>query len=203
MSRLRVGVWRPPSEHSVFSCPRRNAWQQPPPANSLVRYEKCGLAQPDASAEIEHGDRPKFDRLLNEGRHRLAISELNLPCQFTFVWSGIRFTAWVDKSKDCEHCRIQVSCDVCDLPFSAEDPLARARILTLVNWHKRDAACRFAIGPRGRVHCLGVVELDAAPQGDSVIVALTRHLLSIRPYLALASEQDVRRAARDAIRAEQ
>ena len=161
------------------------------------------VAQSDTSAAIEYGDLPKFDQLLHEGRRQLSISELNLPCQFSFVWSGIRFTACVDKTKDAEHCRLQVSCDVCGLPFSAEDPLARARIFSLVGWHEPDAICRFAIGPRGRIHCLGVVDLDAAPNGDSVVVALTQYLLSIRPYLALASEQDARRADRYAIRAEQ
>ena len=161
------------------------------------------VAQPDAPAEIEQGDLPKFDQLLNEGRRRLSSSELNVPCQFSFVWSGIRFSASVDKTNDDEHCRLQISCDVCGLPFSAEDPLARARILSLVKWHEPNAACRFAIGPRGRIHCLGIVALDAAPDGDSVIVALTKHLLSIRPYLALASEQDARPADRDAIRGEQ
>ena len=80
--------------------------------------------------------------------------------------------------------------------------MARARLLSLVDWHQPDATCRFAIGPRGRVQCLGVVDLDATPNGDGVVVALTQHLLSIRPYLALASEQNARRADRDAIRAE-
>ncbi len=160
------------------------------------------VAQHDGFAEVEQGDLPKFDQLLNEGRRQLSSGDLNLPCHFTFSWSGIGFTACVDKVKDAERRCLQVGCDVGALPYSAEDPLARVRILSLVGWHDLEAPCRFAIGPRGRVHCFGVIELDDAPDDDTIVVALTKHLLAIKPYLVLAGERIARHADYDAIRAE-
>ena len=142
-----------------------------------------------------------LDRLLSEGRRRLSEAMSKPPCQFTFNWRGIGFTAVVESAGGGY--RLQVSGDLGGLPHSAEDPLARARLCSLVGWSDPDAPCRFVIGPRSRISCVGTIELAAPPSGIAIMSELTRYLLLAKPHLTLAIEQRGQHINGDVVRAAQ
>lgn len=156
-------------------------------------------AQHNQAVEDGTSKLPDLDRLPSEGRRRLAEATLKPPCRFTFNCFGIGFTAAVEAAG--EDYRLRVFGDVGGLPCSAEDPLARARLISLVGWSDPGAPCRFVNGPSSRINCVGTIELAAPLNGVDIISELTRYLLLAKPHLMLAVEQRGQLIDGDVVRA--
>ncbi len=130
---------------------------------------------------------PDIDRLLEQGHRHLADIAPELPVKFTFAWRGIDFIGHVHELDD--ELELRLYGDVGPLPFSSERPGARRRLLLLTRRSENDGAVRFAVTRRQRVGVLGQIGVEVPVTCGSIVVAATRLLLGLGPWLELALEE--------------
>ena len=129
---------------------------------------------------------PNFDELLQTARSGLASVTPAPPIDFRFVWHHMGYVARVDKTD--KGLRLRLVGDLGPVPFSAESPEARGRLLELARWSTRSAGCRFAVSPRHRLNLLGELPVAEPLTGASILSAAVRFLVDVKPYVALARE---------------
>ncbi len=138
-------------------------------------------------------DLPDLDSLLIEGQRRLADIEPKLPCRFTFSVYGIAFKAMIERRGDAV--RLRFVGDLGQLPFSAEDPATRSRLIRLVGWGEPSRRLHFARGLRNRIAVVGEIEIAEPISGEAIVFAMVSYLLDARAYFQVATEQRMGRRA--------
>lgn len=129
---------------------------------------------------------PDFDELLQTAQSGLARVMPTPPINFRFVWHQMGCVARVDKTD--KGLRLRLVGDLGPVPFSAESPTTRDRLLELARWSTRSAGCRFAVSPRRRLNLLGELPVAEPLTGVSILSAAVRFLVDVNPYVALARE---------------
>ena len=157
-----------------------------------------GTAEPCAPAGMPNlDDVPDLNAALADLQDELLKFECKLPCRFTFKVYGFPFIAIID-DVDGQN-RLRLIGDVGTVPFSAENPRARARIMKLIGWGEAADQCRFSSATGGRLAFLGETEVPQPLTGRGVVTALVKYILRTRAYFFLVAEQRMGEPASEAI----
>lgn len=129
----------------------------------------------------------KFETLISEGSEKLSWAAPKAPMSFRFVWEKMHFSAKLDHL-DSKH-RLRLLGSLGPLPFSAEKPGYRERLLRLLAWNCDNDRVRFVLDPK-RHHVYLMVD-DHLPDeiiGLDLITSAVTSLLYARPFIELAKE---------------
>ncbi|GEM_PF-1837906 len=137
--------------------------------------------------KIEAQNSSRFDTLISEGSEKLDWAIPKAPLSFRFTWEKLVFSAKLDKVDD--HHRLRILGDLGPLPFSAEKPKFRERLLNLLAWDTEDERVRFVLEPNRHEMFLMIDDrLDGELTGLKLITSAVMSLLHARPYIELAKE---------------
>jgi hypothetical protein len=135
---------------------------------------------------------PDLNLVLADADRRLTRLAPTPPINFRFQWQGIPFAARVVVTDDGAT-RLRLVGDLGPVPYSAENPRGRDRLMSLVQWRGAAKPCRFAMGQRQHLNLLGDTDVAAPLTGTAIIAAAAKLLLQARPHLDLAAEQRLNR----------
>jgi len=108
---------------------------------------------------------------------------LSLPLTFRFSWHGIRFVG--HGAANVGHMVLGHEADVATVPFSAENALARSRLLDfLARLGERDE-CRLAVTPQSIIRYHGSAAIALPIIRVEVVVAAVALVLRTHPYFEL------------------
>ncbi|WP_025899155.1 hypothetical protein [Sneathiella glossodoripedis] len=127
-----------------------------------------------------------FNSLLEEGSEKLVWITPKAPLSFRFTWEKVQFTGKLSKTGS-EH-RLLLLGDMGPLPFSAEDPGFRERLLKLVSW-KPAERIKFVMEPqRQRIYMMIDDIIKRELTGQILIASAVASLFHARPFMELAKE---------------
>ncbi len=128
-----------------------------------------------------------FEALIAEGDEKLVWVAPTAPLTFQFKWENVVFSGHI--SNGGENHRLLLLGDMGPLPFSAEDPSFRERLMKLVRWQPEKDHARFVLEPK-RQHIYLMIDdvLQGELSGIQMIASTTQLLFHIRPYLELARD---------------
>jgi hypothetical protein len=127
-----------------------------------------------------------FDTLILEGAEKLVWITPSAPMAFQFEWEKVIFTGKLSKP-GLEHNLLLLG-DMGPLPFSAEDPSFRERLLKLARWQPEDRV-KFVLEPN-RQHIFLMIDdvLEGDMTGKKLLASAVQSLFHVRPYLELAKD---------------
>jgi hypothetical protein len=129
-----------------------------------------------------------FDRLISEGHEKLVWATPKAPLTFRFTWEKLVFSGRLSKLSTDQH-RLILLGDMGPMPFSAEDPAFRDRLLNLVAWRVSGERIRFAFEPvRHRIYLVIDDVLEGDLTGTRLISSSIQSLFHARAYIQLARE---------------
>lgn len=104
--------------------------------------------------------------------------------QFQFSWQGIAFQCSVDHQ--AEQPRLRIAGDLCALPFTAENPEIRSKLLTLAGETSPSDHTGFRISPHHRFEFFSERPLDSGEitKADALREA-TIEVLKAKPWFKL------------------
>lgn len=125
--------------------------------------------------------------LLQEGSDKLVWSMPKLPILFRFNWEQIQFSGRLNKV-DNGH-RLLLLGDLGPLPFTAERPNFRERLLNLLAWEAKGERVKFVLEPvRHRIYLMIDDILGEEFSGPDLVSSTIRSLLHAKPFIELAKE---------------
>ena len=137
--------------------------------------------------KIEAQNSSRFDTLIDEGSEKLDWAIPKAPLSFRFTWEKLVFSAKLDKEGN--HHRLRMLGSLGPLPFSAEKPRFRERLLNLLAWDTEDERVRFVLEPnRHQMFLMIDDQLDGEMSGLKLITSAITSLLHARPFIELAKE---------------
>ena len=122
---------------------------------------------------------------------RLTIKEEELlevktgPLRFYFITMDFIFAARVDLQTNSGFLRI--TGDLGILPYSAQSPVLRRCLLTVIRQEKLMRHCRLQVREKNHVIIIGNIQFKGTRR-QSIITALLRLLIDCRPHLSLFRE---------------
>lgn len=155
-------------------------------AAELPEPRMTSISPGTASPSPPRDSLPDFDEILQTARSNLAEATPALPINFRFVWQQMGCVARVDKTD--KGLRLRLVGDLGPVPFSAESPDTRDRLLELARWSTRSAGCRFTVSPRRHLNLLGELPVTEPLTGAAILSAAVHFLVDARPYVTLARE---------------
>ncbi len=127
-----------------------------------------------------------FHTLLEEGSEKLVWITPKAPLSFRFHWEKVQFTGKLSKVGE-EH-RLLLLGDMGPLPFSAEDPGFRERLLKLVSW-KPAERIKFVLEPHHqRIYMMIDDIIKRELSGQILVASAVASLFHARPFIQLAKE---------------
>lgn len=128
-----------------------------------------------------------LESLLQEGTDKLVWSMPKLPILFRFDWEQIQFSGRLNKLDDGH--RLLLLGDLGPLPFTAEQPQYRERLLQLLAWDAKGERIKFVLEPtRHRIYLMIDDLLDQKITGQYLVSSTITSLLHARPFIELARE---------------
>lgn len=127
-----------------------------------------------------------FHNLIEEGSEKLVWLTPKAPLSFRFSWEKVQFTGKLSQIGD-EH-RLLLLGDMGPLPFSAQDPGFRDRLLKLVSWRPKERI-KFVLEPeRQRIYMMidDIIKKELTSQ--CLIASAVASLFHARPFIELAKE---------------
>ncbi|MFT6559691.1 hypothetical protein [Sneathiella sp.] len=137
--------------------------------------------------QIELKTSTKFDNLIDEGSEKQIWVAPKAPLSFRFVWDRMHFSAKLDLIEN-NH-RIRILGELGPLPYTAEKPNFRERLLHLVAWETGDPHIKFVLEPK-RHHIYLMIDhlLEEDLTGLALLNSVVTSMLQVRPYIELAKE---------------
>lgn len=127
-----------------------------------------------------------IEELIQEGDEKLVWLTPKAPLSFRFIWEKVLFTGKLTKIGD-DH-RLILLGDLGPLPFSAESPSFRERLLSLIAWHPEERM-KFVLEPnQQRVYLMIDDILKQELSGNLLIASVVASLFHARPFIELAKE---------------
>jgi len=124
--------------------------------------------------------------LIDEGHKKIDWAAPKAPLSFRFSWEKVIFTGKLSKIDDAH--RLILLGEMGPLPFSAERPAYRDRLLSLIAW-KTEERIRFVLEPQHqRVYLMIDDILSEELTGVALIASATASLFHAQPYMELAKE---------------
>ncbi|MEP5700429.1 MAG: hypothetical protein ABJN43_17525, partial [Sneathiella sp.] len=137
--------------------------------------------------QIEPPANSRFDTLISEGSDKLDWASPKAPMSFRFTWEEMVFSAKLVELGTSH--RLRMLGDLGSLPFSAEKPKYRERLLNLLAWETEDKRIRFVLEPvRHRIYLMIDDHIDTELTGLTLITSAVESLLHARAYIELARE---------------
>ena len=140
------------------------------------------MSEDDANRDPTGSD-AALDRILARGEQLVRELGPLLPLDLTFCFEGHDFKAHFEATDDGEGAVLLLEADLGRLPFTAEDPAGRARLLAQVAAAGDETPGRFLVH-RGRLKLLSRTRLPLPTDGLALISALAICLLEARTFLA-------------------
>jgi len=127
-----------------------------------------------------------FSALIEEGGEKLVWIRPKAPLTFRFTWKDIVFSGHLSGSGEAH--RLLILGDLGPLPFSAEDPGYRERLMELVRWQPEDHA-KFVLEPK-RQHIFMTIDdvINGELTSVRMIASTIQCLYHIRPYFEIARD---------------
>lgn len=152
----------------------------------IERYEENGAD--DAPAYPPE----RLDALLERVDRGITRLRPKPPLAFRFSWRGLRFEAHGQARGS--HMVLELGAELATVPFSAEDPLARARLYQLMARFGDGKDCPLTLTRHSAIRYQGTVAIDLPLTATAVMADTVALLLRARPYVELVEE--LRPAAR-------
>lgn len=128
-----------------------------------------------------------FEALLKEGNEKLIWAAPKSPLSFRFRWEKVVFSARLTIIED-KH-RLVFLGNLGPLPYSAESPDYRERLLMLLAWKAEEERVKFVLDPsRHQMYLMIDDILEGDLTGTNLISSAITSLLHARPFLELARE---------------
>ena len=139
-------------------------------------------AMSDPAPQLDSHADQRLGTLAERAHEELSRLRLNAPLRFSFDWHGAKFTAQVTSDDGKRHV-LCLQGDVAALPFTAENPSARATLINLLAQLSDDLASRFYISQQQRILCHGKMILTEPLNRATVIGGAATFLLALKPQL--------------------
>lgn len=131
-------------------------------------------------------DQSNFVDLIEEGHEKLVWLTPKAPMSFRFVWEKVLFVGRLSKSGN-QH-RLILLGDMGPLPYSAENPGFRDRLLRLVSWAPEDRI-KFVLEPhRQQIFIMIDDVLEDDLTGNDLVASAVASLFHAKPFIQLAKE---------------
>ncbi|OUR76750.1 hypothetical protein A9Q83_13360 [Alphaproteobacteria bacterium 46_93_T64] len=128
----------------------------------------------------------KIEDLILEGSEKLVWLTPTAPLSFSFTWEKVIFTGKLTKVGE-DH-RLILLGDLGPLPFSAENPHYRERLLKLIAWQPEERM-KFVLEPHHqRIYLMIDDILPKELTGILLIASVIASLFHVRPFVELAKE---------------
>lgn len=127
-----------------------------------------------------------FHSLIAESGEKLGWATPKAPLSFRFRWEKVQFSGKLSKI-DEQH-RLLLLGDMGPLPFSAENPDFRERLIKLVSW-KPAERIKFVLEPEHqRIYMMIDDILNGEISGTGLLASAVKSLFHARPFIELAKE---------------
>ncbi|MDA5193261.1 hypothetical protein [Govanella unica] len=109
--------------------------------------------------------------------------ELTLPAHFSFNWAGLAFKGIIDHGTGADEHLLDLTATLGRLPYSAEDPEARATILAELSatYKLKDGVYELTRDGRARFHAVTGFKGPLTPEALLHTIAIS--LLQLKPLL--------------------
>ena len=136
----------------------------------------------EPAPHLESHEDTRLGTLAERAHEELSRLALNAPLRFSFDWHGAKFTAQVTADEG-ERLVLRLHGDVAAVPFTAENPAARATLIELLPLVSDDLGSRFYISQQQRILCHGEMMLTEPLNRATVIGGTATFLLALKPQL--------------------
>ncbi len=123
----------------------------------------------------------RLDGALVQAEAALEAGDIPLPSRFTYQWRGLAITGYVYRNEDTVLLRQCVTLG--QLPYSAEDPAKRARLLAFLDDVAALEDGRFALTRQQGIAFVTETEVDTPVNGPRLAVACVQGALAAIPHI--------------------
>jgi hypothetical protein len=139
---------------------------------------EIGALAPDA------GSVANMDQLLAQATRTLSELEPKLPIKFTFMWRSCAFSARLESAPNGVLLLLRGELGL--LPFSAENPDSREKLIALKNDYRDDPLASFGISCDQRLYVLGEIEVPETLSAAAIFGWTTSLLLRLDAPIEVA-----------------
>jgi hypothetical protein len=136
---------------------------------------------------------PDEPRLRINADGSLQIGRRDGQIEFAFHYLGLTFEA--NTRPTATGTVVQVAAEVAPLPYSAEGVAARRAVVAIIDASQTMGEARLVVSKHRWIYCIGKAVLPVHWEPQDVIVAATRLVLEVKPYLVMLREALPARAA--------
>jgi hypothetical protein len=137
---------------------------------------------------------PEEPRLRINADGSLQIGRKDGHIEFAFNYLGLTFEA--NTRPTASGTVVQVAAEVAPLPYSAEGVATRRAVIAIIDASQALSEVRLVISKSRWIYCIGKAMLPTQWEPQEVIVATTRLVLAVKPYLVILQEALPPRAPR-------
>jgi hypothetical protein len=136
---------------------------------------------------------PEEPRLRIHADGTLQIGRKDGQIEFAFNYLGITFEA--NTRPTAGGTVVQVAAKIAPLPYSAEGVTMRRAVIAILEASQVLPEARLVVSKHRWIYCIGKSALPGHWEPQDVIVAATRLVLEVKPYLRMLQEALPARAA--------
>jgi hypothetical protein len=129
---------------------------------------------------------PEEPRLRINADGSLQIGRKDGHIEFAFHYLGLTFEA--NTRPTASGTVVQVAAEVAPLPYSAEGVTTRRAVIAIIDASQVLSEVRLVISKSRWIYCIGKATLPTHWEPQDVIVAATRLVLAVKPYLVTLQE---------------
>ena len=129
---------------------------------------------------------PEEPRLRVNPDGTLQIGRKDGQIEFAFQFLGFSFEA--NTRPTAQGTVVQLSAEIAPLPYSAEGVAARRVTIAIIEASQAMPEARLVISKHRWIYCIGKAGLPEPWEPQDVIIATTRLVLEVKPYLLMLRE---------------
>ena len=129
---------------------------------------------------------PDEPRLRINADGSLQLGRKDGQVEFAFHYLGLTFEA--NTRPTASGTVVQVAAEIAPLPFSAEGVATRRAVIAIIDASQVMSEVRLVVSKNRRIYCIGKSALPTHWEPQDVIVAATRLVLEVKPYLGMLQE---------------
>lgn len=128
-----------------------------------------------------------FEQLLEQSNSKLNTVIPRAPLSFRFAWESVNYSAQISELKGAH--RLLLLADMGALPFSAEQPEFRKRLLALLAWDCNKERFKFVFDPKKhKIYLMMDDMMNREITGTDILSKIIATLIKARPFLELARD---------------
>jgi hypothetical protein len=129
---------------------------------------------------------PEEPRLRINADGSLQIGRKDGQIEFAFNFLGVTFEA--NTRPTAGGIVVQVAAEIAPLPYSAEGVATRRAVIAIIDASQVMPEARLVVSKSRWIYCIGKAALPGSWEPQDVIIAATRLVLEVKPYLVMLQE---------------